>query len=347
MSTLLTLEGVHKHYPVSAGGFLRRKTQLLKAVDGVDLTIRQGESFALAGESGSGKTTMGKMILRLEASTAGRIAFEGRDFSAFDASDVARYRTQVQAVFQDASGSLNPRMRIGDVVAEPLAIHRSTGQGSLSRAEIRERATDMLQRVGLSARVLDNYPHELSGGQKQRVAIARAMVLDPSLVVLDEPVSALDVSIRAQILNLLADLQEQFGLTYFIISHDLATLGHFSTSIAVMYLGRIIETGPTEAIYAQPLHPYTRALFQAMPVATPGRVKAAASVRGEIGSALDLPSGCRFCPRCDLAEPICREVDPPMTRIDATRSVACHVVTRGVSIAAEETSHTESSHAIA
>jgi oligopeptide/dipeptide ABC transporter ATP-binding protein len=328
MSALLTLEGVHKHYPVSAGGILTRKTQMLRAVDGVDLVLRQGESFGLAGESGSGKSTIGKMILRLEAPTGGRMVFEGRDFAHFDGLFVKRYRTQVQAVFQDASGSLNPRMRIGEVVAEPLEIHRSSGDNALARAEIRERAADMLGRVGLSARMLDNYPHELSGGQKQRVAIARAMVLEPSLVMLDEPVSALDVSIRAQILNLLADLQDQFGLTYFMISHDLATLGHFSSSIAVMYLGRIIEVGPTAVIYGRPQHPYTRALFQSMPVATPGRLKSEASIRGEIGSALDLPRGCRFCPRCELAEPVCREVDPQMVRIDGNHSVACHVVAR-------------------
>jgi oligopeptide/dipeptide ABC transporter ATP-binding protein len=303
-----------------------RHIKMLKAVDGVSFDIEKGTSFALAGESGSGKTTVARMILMLEKPTGGKIEFGGRDVAGFTRKDELWYRTNVQAVFQDASGSLNPRMRIGDIVSEPLEIQRDANRNNLGKGEMREKVEEILHLCGLQSRVIQNYPHELSGGQKQRVAIARAMVLNPSLVVLDEPVSALDVSIRAQILNLLADIQDQLGLTYFIIAHDLAMLGHVSTNIAVMYLGRIVERGNTEEVYAIPQHPYTKALFAAMPLPDPTRVKINASVRGEIGSALNLPTGCRFHPRCDVAEPRCREVEPALIEIGTVHSVACHRV---------------------
>jgi len=323
MEHLLTLQEVYKYFPIAAGGFLREKVKWLKAVDGVSFSIDRGTSFALAGESGSGKTTVARLILLLEQITGGSLQFEARDVQRFTRQDTIRYRTRVQAVFQDASSSLNPRMRIRDIVGEPLEIQRAAEHNALSKKEIREKTEEMLHLVGLSRTVMNNYPHELSGGQKQRVAIARAMILNPSLIILDEPVSALDVSIRAQILNLLADIQERLGLTYFIIAHDLAMLGHVSAQIAVMYLGRIVETGKTEEVYARPTHPYTRALFSAMPLPDPKRVKVKASLKGEIGSALNLPQGCRFHPRCVDAEPRCRETDPTFQEMSPTHRVAC------------------------
>jgi oligopeptide/dipeptide ABC transporter ATP-binding protein len=323
---LLTLQEVYKYFPIAAGGFLRKKVNMLKAVDGVSFSIDKGTSFALAGESGSGKTTVARLILLLENPTGGSLQFEAMDVQRFTRQDTITYRTRVQAVFQDASSSLNPRMRIRDIVGEPLEIQQASKHNTLPRNEIRDKTEEMLHLVGLSRIVMNNYPHELSGGQKQRVAIARAMILNPSLVILDEPVSALDVSIRAQILNLLADIQEKLGLTYFIIAHDLAMLGHVSAQIAVMYLGRIVEIGKTEEVYARPAHPYTRALFLAMPLPDPRRVKEKASLTGEIGSALNLPPGCRFHPRCDWAEPRCREGDPPLQEMSPTHRVACYRV---------------------
>ena len=327
MEKLLTLQGIYKQFPISSGRFLKRHVKMLKAVDGVSLDVEKGTSFALAGESGSGKTTVARMVLMLEKPTGGKLEFEGRDLAEFTRKDELWYRSHVQAVFQDASGSLNPRIRIGDIVREPLEIQRNAKRNNLSNVEIGEKVEEILHLCGLQPRVLQNYPHELSGGQKQRVAIARAMVLNPSLVVLDEPVSSLDVSIRAQILNLLADIQDQLGLTYFVIAHDLAMLGHVSSSIGVMYLGRLVEMGDTEEVYSRPQHPYTKALFAAMPLPDPLRVKANASIRGEIGSALNLPTGCRFHPRCDVAEPRCREIDPALVDIGPAHRVACHLVT--------------------
>jgi oligopeptide/dipeptide ABC transporter ATP-binding protein len=305
-----------------------RHVQMLKAVDGVSFDVEKGTSFALAGESGSGKTTVARMILMLERPTSGKMEFEGRELAQFTQKETLWYRSNVQAVFQDASGSLNPRLRIGEIVREPLEIQRDAKRNTLGKGEMRDKVEEILRLCGLQPRVIQNYPHELSGGQKQRVAIARAMVLKPSLVVLDEPVSALDVSIRAQILNLLADIQDQLGLTYFLIAHDLAMLGHVSSNIAVMYLGRIIEMGDTEEVYARPQHPYTKALFAAMPLPDPTRVKTNAGVRGEIGSALNLPTGCRFHPRCDVAEPRCREVEPPLVDIGPVHKAACHLIGR-------------------
>ena len=327
MEHLLRLQEVYKYFPIAAGGFLRKKVRLLKAVDGVSFSIGKGTSFALAGESGSGKTTVARLILLLEQLTGGSLQFEAKDVNRFTGQDTVWYRTRVQAVFQDASSSLNPRMRIRDIVGEPMEIQQAARHNTLSKKEIHEKTEEMLYLVGLSGTVMNNYPHELSGGQKQRVAIARAMILNPSLVILDEPVSALDVSIRAQILNLLADIQEKLGLTYFIIAHDLAMLGHVSAQIAVMYLGRIVEIGKTEEVYAKPVHPYTRALFLAMPLPDPTRVKNKPSLAGEIGSALNLPQGCRFHPRCAFAETRCREVDPTLMEISPTHQVACHKMT--------------------
>ena len=319
MELLLKLQEVFKYFPISSGGFLRKRVKMLKAVDGVSFSINKGTSFALAGESGSGKTTISRLVLLLEKPTRGSLLFEEKDVQQFTRQDVMWYRSRVQAVFQDAAGSLNTRMRIRDIVGEPLEVQRQT----LSQKERGKKIEEMLGLVGLGSAVLNNYPHELSGGQKQRVAIARAMILHPSLVILDEPVSSLDVSIRAQILNLLADIQEKLGLTYFIIAHDLAMLGHVSSQIGVMYLGRIVEMGNTDEVYANPLHPYTRALFTAMPRPEPGTKRNRASILGEIGSALDLPQGCRFHPRCDYVGSECHGVEPPLIKVSHNHHVAC------------------------
>lgn len=322
MEALLKLQEVFKYFPISSGGFFHRNVRMLKAIDGVSFSINRGTSFALAGESGSGKTTVARLILLLEKPTSGSILFEEKDLQQFTEQDTMWYRSCAQAVFQDAAGSLNPRMHIRDIVSEPMEVQHKT----LSRKAIEAKTEEILSLVGLSPAVLNNYPHELSGGQKQRVAIARAMILNPSLVILDEPVSSLDVSIRAQILNLLSDIQEKLGLTYFIIAHDLAMLGHVSTQIGIMYLGRIVEMGNTDEVFMKPLHPYTRGLFLAMPWPEPGRMRERASLSGEIGSPLNLPQGCRFHPRCDYAGSECHEAEPTLREISPNHQVACHKV---------------------
>ncbi len=321
MARLLEVEGLKKHYPVAAGGLLRRRYNLLKAADGISFSIEKGTCFGLAGESGSGKTTVGRLVLLMEEPTSGSIRFEGREIAGFTLKEVMWYRTRVQPVFQDAASSLDPRMRIVDIVSEPLEIQRK----ELSKAEIRAKATGILRLVGLGPESLRKFPHELSGGQKQRVAIAHAMILDPSLVILDEPVSALDVSIRAQILNLLADIQAELHLTYLMVAHDLAMLRQVTTRIAVMYLGKIMELGETDQVFGNPLHPYTRALLDAVPRRTPGRQKEQAAVTGEIGNPLDPPRGCRFAPRCRQRMVECDEVEPAVRRITADHHVACHL----------------------
>jgi oligopeptide/dipeptide ABC transporter ATP-binding protein len=297
VETLLEMQNVVKHFSISAGGILLRKYKTLKAVDGVSFSVNKGTCFGIAGESGSGKTTLTKLILLMEKITSGTICFEGKDLRYLTPADIMWYRTRVQAIFQDAASSLNPRMRIRDIVSEPLDVQRSKTMSKIAR---KARTEEIMQLVGLGPHNLDKYPHELSGGQKQRVAIARAIVLEPSLVILDEPVSALDVSIRAQILNLLADIQAKVGLTYLIIAHDLAMLQHVTDQIAVMYLGEVVELGNTDEVFNNPSHPYTKALFMAVPRPEPGRVKETPALLGEIGNPIDPPSGCRFHPPVQL-----------------------------------------------
>ena len=321
MVPILKVQDAVKHFPIAVGGIVRRQYNTLKAVDGVSFSIDKGECFGLAGESGSGKTTISKLILLLEKITEGSILFEGKDISKFNDKDIQWYRTRVQTIFQDAASSLNPRMRINKIVSEPLEVHL---RGKLSKQEIEARTKEMIRLVGLPADKLANYPHELSGGQKQRVAIAKSIILHPSLIVLDEPVSSLDVSIRAQILNLLSEIQERQGLTYLIIAHDLAMLKHVTTKIGVMYLGNIVELGKTQEVFDHPLHPYTKALFAAVPWPVPGRVKEIPALQGEIGSPLDPPSGCRFHPRCKFAVDKCRETKPILLELRPDHQVACH-----------------------
>lgn len=320
MGFLLELHEVVKHFPVYDSGLLRRRYKSLKAVDNVSFSIEKGTSFGIAGESGSGKTTVAKLILLLERATSGSILLEGKNVLQFDKSETMWYRTRVQAVFQDVASSLNPRMRIRDIVSEPLEVQSN----NMLKKAIRERTEEILCQVGLTPDNLKMYPHELSGGQKQRVAIARAMVLEPSLVVLDEPVSSLDVSIRAQILNLLADIQERNGLTYLIIAHDLAMMQNATDQIAVMYLGKIMEIGNTEKVFSDPLHPYTRALFSSVPRPEPGRVRIVPPLPGEIASPIDPPAGCRFYPRCSYAKDDCKELEPHLKEVSSGHQVACH-----------------------
>ena len=320
MEALLRLENVVKHFPVPAGGVIRRRYKVCKAVDDVSFSVQKGACFGIAGESGSGKTTVAKLVLLLEKLTSGSIIYEGRDIQDLSGQDLMWYRSSVQTIFQDAGSSLNPRMRIKDIVSEPLLIQKGK---ELSKGAIHERTKEILGKVGLGPDNLQKYPHELSGGQKQRVAIAAAIILEPSLVILDEPVSALDVSIRAQILNLLADIQEKENLTYIIIAHDLAMLEHITTHIAVMYLGRIVEIGRTEEVFGSPAHPYTRALFAAVPRPEPGKARKAVVLEGEIGNPIDPPPGCRFHPRCPDARVECGQVAPALCDIGRGHQVAC------------------------
>jgi oligopeptide/dipeptide ABC transporter ATP-binding protein len=320
MAPLLEVTDAQKYFKVHSGGVIRRKYKWCKAVDGVSFTVEKGDCFGIAGESGSGKTTLVNLILLTEKLTSGSITFSGKDVAGLHRHDLMWYRRSVQTVFQDAGRSLSPRMRIGDIVGEPLLVH---ARGRADRKVIKEKVQRILCAVGLGTAAMHRYAHELSGGQKQRVAIARAVVLEPSLVILDEPVSSLDVSIRAQILNLLADIQEEHDLSYIIVAHDLAMLRQVTHRIAVMYLGQIVEMGDTELVFANPLHPYTRSLLAAMPLPEPGRKRKAAVLRGEIANAIDPPPGCRFHPRCPQSCSECSQNQPVLREIEPGHLVAC------------------------
>jgi peptide/nickel transport system ATP-binding protein len=317
---LLELQNLQKYFPVSTGVLLRRKIGWVKAVDGVDITIGPGETLGLIGESGCGKTTTSKLILLQETPTAGTIRFDGEDVSALGGQELMRYRREVQVVFQDPYSSLSPRMRVCDIIAEPLEIHTN-----LSRQELDQRVAEVLELVGLEPEVARLFPHEFSGGQRQRVAIARALATNTRLIVLDEPVSALDVSIRAQIMNQLEHLQQALGVSYLFIGHDLATVAHISDRIAVMYLGQIVELADSLELCEKPLHPYTQALFSAALPAHPDQRHERVTIVGEVPSALDPPSGCRFHPRCPHAMPRCAEEAPVRKEVAPRHAVACHL----------------------
>jgi len=317
---LLEIRDLKKHFPVMKGIILQKPIGLVKAVDGVSYSVGAGETVGLVGESGCGKTTTMKMILMLEKPTAGSIIFRGEDIRELAGKDLKAYRKGVQAVFQDPYSSLNPRMRVGDIIGEPLVVNEA-----LSKARLRERVQELLNLVGLRPNAADLFPHEFSGGQRQRIAIARALSLNPSLIILDEPVSALDVSIRAQIMNLLQDLQEQFGVSYLLIAHDLAAVLHLSTTVAVMYLGKIVELATSEQLRVEPLHPYSKGLFSAALPTHPDEQREEVIITGEIPSPLNPPSGCRFHPRCPFAMPICSEVEPVLQQVDTGHQVACHL----------------------
>jgi oligopeptide/dipeptide ABC transporter ATP-binding protein len=316
---VLEVRGLKKHFSGRQGLF-GRAAGVVKAVDGVDFAVRQGETLGIIGESGCGKTTTSKLILLQETPTEGSIAFEGRDVADLRGADLMAYRRAVQVVFQDPFSSLSPRMRVVDIIGEPLEIHTD-----LSRAAIRERVGAVLELVGLAADMAPLFPHEFSGGQRQRIAIARALATDTRLIVLDEPVSALDVSVRAQIINQLEHLQRTLGVSYLFIGHDLATVAHISHRIAVMYLGKIVETADSEALCARPMHPYTKALFAAALPSHPDDPPQERAIAGEVPSAMNLPSGCRFHPRCPMAMPQCSEIEPALRARDGGGLVACHL----------------------
>jgi oligopeptide/dipeptide ABC transporter ATP-binding protein len=317
-SPLLEARDLTKHFPVRRG-LLARTLGLVRAVDGVTFSIGQGRTLGLVGESGCGKTTTAKLVLRLEEPTGGSLRFDGRDLASLDNGGVAKYRRSVQAVFQDPFASLNPRMRIDAIIAEPLTTHER-----LDRDEVARRVARLIDLVGLPERAAKLFPHEFSGGQRQRIAIARALSLSPRLVVLDEPVSALDVSIRAQILNLLRDLQAQLGLSYLFITHDLAAVAHMSHTIAVMYLGQIVEMGDAATIASRPKHPYTQALFAAALPSHPSEQREELVLTGEVPSPLNPPIACRFHPRCPHAMPSCAIHTPVLREING-RLVSCHL----------------------
>jgi oligopeptide/dipeptide ABC transporter ATP-binding protein len=316
--SLLEATDLTKHFPVRRG-VLGRQVGLVRAVDSISFAVEAGQTLGLVGESGCGKTTTSRLILRVEAPTGGVIHFEGSALDGFDREGLRRYRRSVQAVFQDPYASLDPRMRVGAIVGEPLVINERP-----SASALRERVSALLELVSLPARSRDLFPHEFSGGQRQRIAIARALALSPKLVVLDEPVSALDVSIRAQILNLLRDLQRRLGVSYLFISHDLAAVAHMSHTIAVMYLGKIVELGAAAEVARRPKHPYTQALFSAALPLRPGGGSDEIILAGEVPSPLDPPSGCRFHPRCPHAMERCAREEPRLLP-ESGRLVACHL----------------------
>src|SRR6266511_3317468 len=317
---LLEVQGLQKYFPVKKGLLLQRRAAWVKALDGVDFAIYPGETLGLIGESGCGKTTTARLILLQEKPTGGTIKFEGRDISSLTGKELLDYRRAVQVVFQDPYSSLSPRMRVGDIIAEPLEI-----QSDLPRKAIRERVAEVLELVGLQPDAARFFPHEFSGGQRQRVAIARALVTNTRLIVLDEPTSALDVSIRAQIISQLEELQKTLGVSYLFIGHDLATVSHISHRIAVMYLGRIAEMADSLELCAHPLHPYTKALFTAALPAHPDDQREELVVAGEVPSPLNPPSGCLFHPRCPYAMPHCSRQEPVLKEISPDHFVACHL----------------------
>jgi oligopeptide/dipeptide ABC transporter ATP-binding protein len=320
MTKLVRVEGLTKHFPVGHGGPFSRGRALLRAVDDVSFAVDAGETLGLVGESGCGKSTVGRMLLRLIEPTSGKIEFEGENLMELSPDAMRARRRNIQIVFQDPYGALNPRMTVADIIKEPIEIH-----GTLNSRDARNRVLELLDRVGLTAEHARRYPHEFSGGQRQRIGIARALALNPRFIVCDEPVSALDVSIQAQIVNLLQDLQVDFGLAYLFIAHDLGVVKHISDRVAVMYLGKIVEIGAKRALYAEPLHPYTQALIAAVPEAKPRASRRKAAITGEIPSALNPPKGCRFHTRCPKVMQVCREVQPPTTEPKPGHLVACHL----------------------
>jgi len=317
---ILEVTDLKKYFPIT-GGLFGKTTGQVKAVDGVSFRINRGEAFGLVGESGSGKTTVGQTILRMNDKTSGKVMFDNVDIHSLDKKALKNLRPKIQYIFQDPYSSLNPRVRVGDAIGEPLLEH-----GLTTKKEVNKKVEEIFSMCGLAARYIDRYPHEFSGGQRQRIVIARAIALNPDFVVADEPVSSLDVSIQAQIINLFSDLQEQRGISYLFISHDLSVVEHLCTRIAIMYLGTIVELTTREELFFRPLHPYTRALLSAVPVPDPTLKRNRIILKGDIPSPSNPPSGCRFHTRCPQAKDICSQVIPEFRRVSEGHEVACHLV---------------------
>jgi len=323
MKKLVEVENLFKYFPV-LGGVFSRPVGYVKAVDDISFHIFEGETYGLVGESGSGKTTAGKTLIKLIEPTKGRIVFDGKDISKLSTSEMRPLRKSMQIIFQDPYGSLNPRLPIGEIIREPLLVHRIG-----TKKEQEERVEEIMELVGLRAEYLHRYPHEFSGGQRQRIGIARAVVMNPKFIVADEPVSALDASVQAQVLNLLLELQQKLGLTYLLVAHNLAVVRHVSDRIGVMYLGKLVEVAETKELFARPYQPYTQALLSAIPIPDPDIKKERILLQGDIPSPINPPSGCRFRTRCRYAKDICKEKEPLLIEVTSGHYAACHFVKKG------------------
>ncbi|WGX95799.1 ABC transporter ATP-binding protein [Nocardioides sp. L-11A] len=318
---LVEVKDLKVHFPITSGGLLRRQVGAVKAIDGVSFTVARGETLGLVGESGCGKSTTGRAVLRLYRPTAGRVVFDGVDLASLKGDDLRRMRRRSQMIFQDPYASLNPRMTVADILGEPLRVH------GLAKGRAKERRIDeLLDTVGLSSSIVSRYPHEFSGGQRQRIGIARALAVEPDFIVADEPISALDVSVQAQVVNLLEDLQQEFNLAYLFVAHDLSVVRHLSDRVAVMYLGRIVETADRDDFYRSPTHPYSQALLSAVPMPDPVLEASREQIilKGEIASPANPPSGCSFRTRCWKAQDTCAEVEPPLVELQPRHWTACH-----------------------
>ncbi len=322
-NTLIRVENLTKHFPITRGIIVQRQIGAVQAVDNVSFSIRQGETLGLVGESGCGKSTTGRTILQLHRPTSGKVYYNDTDLTAIKGEEMRRFRRDMQIIFQDPYASLNPRMTVGSIVAEPLEVHRIG-----NAKERRERVKDLLQFVGLNPYFINRYPHEFSGGQRQRIGVARAIALQPNFIVCDEPIAALDVSIQAQVVNLLEELQGRLGLTYLFIAHDLSMVRHIADRTAVMYLGKIVELADRDELYGHPLHPYAQALLSAVPIPNPAKERGRKRIilKGDVPSPVDPPSGCRFHPRCPVAEEICQQEHPEWREVGSDHWVACHLV---------------------
>ncbi|KLU66948.1 oligopeptide transport ATP-binding protein OppF [Desulfosporosinus acididurans] len=316
---LMDIQDLAKHFVIDTN-FFGKPVSVLKAVDGVSFSINQGEAFGLVGESGCGKTTLGKILVNLYRPTSGKLFFEGKDLTVLNEEQRRAYCKDIQMIFQDPYASLNPKMTVGDIIAEPILIN-----GLLPRNQVEERVIYLLNCVGLARHQRNRYPHEFSGGQRQRVGIARALAVEPKIIVCDEPVSALDVSIQAQVLNLLGDLKEEFGLTYLFIAHGLNVVKHISDRVGVMYLGKLVEVAPKKELYANPLHPYTQALLSAIPVINPEKKMERIILEGDVPSPINPPAGCRFCSRCFKKLEQCKLNEPKLKEVSPGHFVACHL----------------------